>query len=178
LSADRVAWSPLRITGLFLLALDRAALGGLCAMILIVPACVMVVARSLHWIVADRQLRVERRASLQRVLSVWALISLSLMSVRVDNWLARGRAEIVIAAVERFRQEHGRFPEDLDELVPTYLPAIPRAKPFTLGHFGEFWYMGAPADHPELEPFLTYTDVPPFGRVDYGFRSRRFGRLD
>lgn len=178
MNAARVQWSPLRLTGAFLLVLDRIALGGLVAMILIVPAGVVVVARSLAWIVAKRELKAERKSRLQGALSVWALICVSLGSVRLDNWIARGRAESLIAAIERFEKDNGHFPLELDELVPTYLPTIPRAKPFTLGSFGEFWYMGTPPGHPEVEPFLSYTEIPPFGRVDYGFHRRRFGRLD
>jgi ABC-type transport system involved in multi-copper enzyme maturation permease subunit len=35
------------------------------------------------------------------------------------------RAAIVMVAAERFRRQHGRWPESLDELVPRYLPRVP-----------------------------------------------------
>lgn len=33
----------------------------------------------------------------------------------------------IVVQLERFRSEHGHYPERLDDLVPDYLPAIPRA---------------------------------------------------
>ena len=39
----------------------------------------------------------------------------------------RRRARPVIAAVESYRQEHGSYPQKLDEVIPTYLPSLPSA---------------------------------------------------
>ena len=38
----------------------------------------------------------------------------------------RARASSVAAAVGRFHEERGRFPASLQELVPSYLPALPK----------------------------------------------------
>jgi type II secretory pathway pseudopilin PulG len=49
-----------------------------------------------------------------------------------DNWSAKEVQKtkevgaIVQAALERFRTETGRYPADLQTLVPTLLPAIPQ----------------------------------------------------
>ena len=39
--------------------------------------------------------------------------------------LAWMRSAIVTVAVERYRRAHSRFPETLNDLVPTYLAAVP-----------------------------------------------------
>jgi hypothetical protein len=39
----------------------------------------------------------------------------------------RLRASPVIDAVESYRQEHGSYPQELDAIVPTYLPSLPSA---------------------------------------------------
>ncbi len=175
-SERRALW---RLTALFLLALDRVSLGGIAAMIAFLPVCVVLIVCGVLWSMArttERPMRLERA---KLALITFSLVVGSVLSVVLDNWLARGRAERVVAAVEQFQRELQRYPASLDELVPTYLPAVPRAKPLTLGQFGEFWY--SPGSEPGKgadKPFLSYTDLPPFGRVDYDFRRRRFGRLD
>jgi hypothetical protein len=39
----------------------------------------------------------------------------------------RSRARPVIAAVEAYRQEHDRYPQELDAVIPAYLPSLPSA---------------------------------------------------
>jgi hypothetical protein len=48
-------------------------------------------------------------------------------TVRHASWrtAAEARCAVVGIACERFRQKNGRWPNDLAELVPAYLPAIP-----------------------------------------------------
>jgi hypothetical protein len=46
--------------------------------------------------------------------------------------IAERRAAAVSLAAQMFRADHGRWPDNLDELVPTYLPAVPR-DPFADG---------------------------------------------
>lgn len=40
--------------------------------------------------------------------------------------VARDEGNPTVAALERYRREHGALPEKLDDLVPDYLPAVPR----------------------------------------------------
>jgi len=42
--------------------------------------------------------------------------------------IAKRNAAPIIAACERFRFDHNRYPSDLDELTPTFLPSVPRAR--------------------------------------------------
>lgn len=39
---------------------------------------------------------------------------------------SKGTGDRIVAQIERFHSDHGRYPERLDDLVPDYLPAIPR----------------------------------------------------
>lgn len=70
-----------------------------------------------------------------------------------------------------YGKERGGYPNELDQLVPVYLPAVPRAKP-TPG-FGRFEYLARDDD-----AWLHCTSVPPFGRSTYRFAAARWGHLD
>ena len=76
----------------------------------------------------------------------------------------------VIAACEEFHTANGKFPETLDELVPRYMPSVPRAKYCLL--YGEFLYM----DYGH--PMLVWYVVPPFGRKIYDFEQQRWNYID
>lgn len=91
--------------------------------------------------------------------------------IGANNGIAQERAEGVIAAVKAYRADAGRYPAALGELVPRYLPAVPRAK-YTLA-FHEFGYRSSGSD-----AWLHYVALPPFGRPTYAFSSGRWGYLD
>jgi len=88
--------------------------------------------------------------------------------------LAYKRADVVIAAVEKFRSEEGTFPSSLDALVPRYLEKVPAAAPLR-GSFREFDYS---LDENGSDAVLGWTDSPPFGRPYYRFVEKRWGYLD
>jgi hypothetical protein len=70
----------------------------------------------------------QRRSEWLRATAAYALLFFATMGVILSNWgLAQRRAEPVISAVNRYHSERGRYPKTLDELVPSYLPSIPRA---------------------------------------------------
>ena len=77
----------------------------------------------------------------------------------------------VIAACDEFHAANGRFPNTLDELVPRYMPFIPRAK-YCLDH-GEFCYLN-PGGHPTLH----WCVISPFTREAYSFEDRRWRYID
>lgn len=93
-------------------------------------------------------------------------------TIVANNRLARGRAEQVIAAIQRYRAKHGACPARLTDLVPEHLPEVPRAK-YTLS-FDRFEY------HPSEGGCgsLMYTAIPPFGRPVYDLKAERWGYLD
>jgi hypothetical protein len=74
----------------------------------------------------------------------------------------------IIAAVDRFHADHGRYPATLGELVPRYLPSThPAGRAYQI----MYWTSGESA-------VLTTTVVPPFGRRTWDFKLRRAGFLD
>lgn len=87
------------------------------------------------------------------------------------NNIAENRAREVIAAAESFKLRFGRYPEQLDELVPLFMPEVPMAKP--AGMLRTFNYYHANGEH-----VLSYTVVPPFGRKLYTFERQRWSALD
>ncbi len=54
---------------------------------------------------------------------------------RFNLRLAERRADVVIDACRRFESDHRRLPASLGELVPGYIPSVPRANWTILGHF-------------------------------------------
>jgi hypothetical protein len=54
---------------------------------------------------------------------------------RFNLRLAERRADVVIDACRRFESDQQRLPASLGELVPGYLPSVPRANWTILGHF-------------------------------------------
>ena len=87
------------------------------------------------------------------------------------NVIARERAEKLVVAVEQFYAKHGRYPERLEEIVPEFIPAIPRAKYVELAD--KFRYSASGSRHS-----LTYTVMPPYGRRIYTFEDREWTTLD
>jgi len=60
--------------------------------------------------------------------AVWCLALAGLVTFsRFNVSLSARRSDEVIAACRRFEAEHGRLPSDLEDLVPAYLPSVPRA---------------------------------------------------
>jgi hypothetical protein len=89
----------------------------------------------------------------------------------VQSEIAKVNAEKIIAACEKFRAGNGRFPNTLDELVPEYMPFVPRAK-YSL-EFDKYQYISS-----DGHAILLWVDLPPFGRPTYDFEDRRWGYLD
>jgi hypothetical protein len=126
-----------------------------------------------------------------------------LLAVAAVGWLglnvslAQRRATTLIAACRQFHGRYGRFPDRLEELVPRFIPSIPRAR-LTL-MWGEFRY--SPHKEPpgdirdvaelnfartkglvapegsEVHSLLYYT-IPPFGRMMYFFEQDKWVKLD
>jgi hypothetical protein len=70
----------------------------------------------------------EERFRLLGVAAIYALLCVATVGILTSNWrVAQHRAAPVISAIDRFHSDQGRYPNTLDELVPAYLPSIPRA---------------------------------------------------
>jgi hypothetical protein len=111
------------------------------------------------------------------LLGLWlATVTAVLGTVTVDKRLARRTAERVIAALDRYRADHGAYPEELGALVPTYLSSVPFAK--HTGVFVWFHYYCGPPSEPVRRCSLGYVELPPFGRNYYVLEEHRWGYLD
>ncbi|HOX45629.1 MAG TPA: hypothetical protein PK668_18665 [Myxococcota bacterium] len=144
-------WAPLAAA---LVALDVLVLGlpvpGLLAS---VALCVVHGAR-----LVLAMLRRQRRRLLRLALSMATFtlaVAACLVLTGLDRQLGAERAGELARALERHRAEQGAWPERLEQLVPRYLPAVPRAG-FRLC-FAEFEYQPDP-------PELSWTVWPPSGR--------------
>ncbi len=78
--------------------------------------------------IAQRQ----RRSEWFSVAVIYTLMLVATVGLLSSNIkVALRRAAPVISAVNCYHSDHGAYPKTLDELVPAYLPSIPRAG-FTL----------------------------------------------
>ncbi len=107
------------------------------------------------------------RASLYLVLGIAAYFTATVHRVTAER-----RADRVIEACRAFEARRGGLPARLDELVPEFLPAVPKAK-LTLA-YNTFSYSSFDAG----SHTLMYTTLPPFGRRTYHFESRRWSLSD
>ncbi|MFP2905937.1 hypothetical protein ACLESD_12935 [Pyxidicoccus sp. 3LFB2] len=125
-----------------------------------------------------------KKGALQRLLAVpfqavgnlvGGLLTLAvvLRPDRAGSERARRNADVLIAACRAFQAKHGRLPGALTELVPGFLPELPRAK-FDGPHFGFTYDVDAGA----TRHVLGWTETMPFGRPFYVFEEDRWGYLD
>jgi len=114
---------------------------------------------------ALRTLRLKKSA-------IWLIAVVGVFAFnRVSNEMAHRRANDVIVAVKAYHQQHGVYPKRLDDLVPAFLPSVPRAK-YVL-FLGEFKYL-----YDAANPALFYVEVPPFGRPTFSFGRNKWDYLD
>ena len=90
---------------------------------------------------------------------------LVLANATLQHQIAMKNAGKVVAACEEFHADKGRYPETLNELVPQYMPSVPRAKYCT--GLGEFWYVSSGE-----YPTLFWYEIPLHGRRIYNFEGR------
>ena len=98
---------------------------------------------------------------------------LSAAAILLNNLHAKRQAERIVLACRRYQEKNHRFPDALEELVPDFLPSVPRAK-YTTPPWDRFRYHLMPGG----KHWLEYTALPPFGRPYYVFEDGRWGYLD
>jgi hypothetical protein len=166
---------PLWRTGAALAVLFLADLGfagqGLFSMFVAIGGVGLMATRALWAAVRGRSSALIRartmRAGLYLLLGVATVITM-----RFHTATARNHAEQVIAACRAYQARHGKLPDRLDELVPEFLPAVPRAK-YTL-QWGDFTYWTSDNN----THTLMYVALPPSGRRLYHFEQARWSQLD
>ncbi|MFZ5832084.1 MAG: hypothetical protein ACOY3P_18525 [Planctomycetota bacterium] len=152
--------------GLGILIWDGAVMGSFLTALLVCPVWFVVS------VVKNLIQRPGWRVALVRVSIPALALGLLLANNQLQWRIAETNASRVVAACEAFHAANGSYPQNLDELVPTYLPEIPRAKYCLV--FGEFRYYSFGSD----SPILVWFAVPPYGRKIYNFEERRWSYLD
>jgi len=152
-------------TGSVLLAWDAVLSGSFVMSLIVCPI----------WFVASVVKNVIQRhgwrVALLRMAVPLVTLGLVLANTAVQLRIAKANATRITAACEKYHEANGEFPQKLDELVPRYLPSIPRAK--YCFAFGEFFYWNI-----DGHAMLVWYDVPPFGRRIYDFAKRKWNYLD
>ena len=98
---------------------------------------------------------------------IYAALCASTMGVILSNWrVAQDKAVPVIAAIEHFRSDRGRYPSALEELCPSYLPSIPRAGFTLLGR--RYGYI---ADRPQLYFLAMFHGIVAYDFPTHGWRT-------
>jgi hypothetical protein len=104
-----------------------------------------------------------------------AIYLIALMGIlgifKFNSHMGANNAETVIKAVNAYYADNGHYPENLNQLIPTYLESIPSSA-YRMMH-GEFRYFSNQGD-----PNLMWVVVPPFGRRIYHFKDAEWRTLD
>ena len=97
----------------------------------------------------------------------------------VETWcrvLAERRMTAASLAAQLFRADHGRWPQQLDELAPAYLPAVP-LDPFAdgapLGYVIQHGVLPGGADRPLVFQRNGEIDYGPYPEPSYSWESDR-----
>jgi len=102
-----------------------------------------------------------------------AVLAVALVNDSFQRRLAMGRADQLVSAIRVFRDEHGCYPSDLQQLVPKYLPFVPCPK-YAIT-FNTFFYTSGGS---EGQPGFWWIDVPPHGKRSYNFHEARWSSID
>ena len=113
------------------------------------------------------------RLRLGKALITAAIAAVAFGIIRFNAYLAHDRAEQLIAAAEQFRSRNARYPDTLQQMVPDYIAAIPRPKYVLVSDGVGFDYSAAAGSHT-----LTYTALPPYGRMVYSFERQQWRFVD
>lgn len=117
--------------------------------------------------------RRDREKAKARGLTAFLLMGtavLAIASIGANNALAAKRCDRLIGACEQYYAKYNKYPDDLGQLVPEFVEAVPVAK-YTMT-FNTFSY------HASDQHRILYVSLPPFGRRYYNFEEHRWGYLD
>lgn len=120
------------------------------------------------WAWKNKPLRNLRAAKLL----IYLLMALAIgATIRTDLAFAKRHAETLIVALKQYQAKHGAYPNQLEQLVPEFLPAIPQAR-FSLTQ-NTFFYHAADNSHT-----LSYMVMPPFGWESHNLETGRWTMRD
>jgi len=108
---------------------------------------------------------------LKRLLTYAVMVAAIFGALHLNSKLAEHRASLVITALDKYQAKHQNYPDGLDQLVPEFLPRIPKAKINLL--YGNFSYISSDGSHT-----LLYIAYPPFYRRCYNLEEKKWSSLD
>jgi hypothetical protein len=112
------------------------------------------------------------RIALIRIVFPPLTLGVALANSNYQSKVAEVNADRIVVACEQFHAANGTFPQNLQELVPRFLPYVPRAKYCLM--FGEYRYFCYDGSH----PILFWYRMPPFLRRVYRFDGLGWHDLD
>lgn len=110
-----------------------------------------------------------------------AVCFVAILQTKADGRRVRQNAEKVIAACEQYHAREGRYPEQLAQLVPRDLPALPPARLGAMGSPQFRYFVTAPGTYLKIGPgvhILEYTAFPPYGKAFYAFEKKQWSFRD
>ena len=117
----------------------------------------------------DKPLRIFR---IKKV-ALYLLAVIGIMVLFIFNrQVGTQRADELVKAVEAYSAKHGQFPQNLEQVVPDFMSAVPLAR-YTLAS-NDFSYKTGP----DGKHVLSWTVTPPFARKSYTFEEKRWVTLD
>lgn len=142
--------------------------GGIAIVSLAVVAVILIPATLLAWYRKNPFVRKLRAAKAGLYLAMALAI---FFTIRADLGQARANGETIIAALKSYHAQNGNYPDKLEQLVPAYLAAIPKAR-FSLT-MNTFHYYAAKDSHN-----LSYIVMPPFGFSYYNLEKGQWAVKD
>ena len=118
----------------------------------------------------------DTRLFLFRTITPVLVLGISLANTHIQWKIADANGERIVTACQSYYADNSRYPKTLDELVPRYLPAIPRA---TYSIIGDFHYYNS-RESDSLNgptPILWWDKFGPLCKI-YSFDSRGWHHLD
>lgn len=132
-----------------------------------------------------RSLRAKKYASCRRErlirFSVYlTAVGVVLTLIPINRQVSKGRAELIIVAVESYKAANGKYPDSLDRLVPQFIAEIPTQARISFFDRGFRYFVRSYDEGSELKEShtLMYVTMPPFGRATYNFERKSWGFID
>lgn len=162
--------SLLIAAGLYFLDAIWLGQGGVAALALMSLVIFFIPATLLAWYRKNFFMRNLRAA---RTLLYLLMAVAIFVTIRVDLANTRDKADTVIAALKAYHAKTGHYPDKLEQLVPEYLPAIPKARfSLTMNEFRYFVSQGKDSHN------LSYIAMPPFGFTYYNLENGQWAVKD
>jgi hypothetical protein len=111
-----------------------------------------------------------------RNMAIYAICFVAVVStIRINNEIAKSRADKVISAVKQYKAKYQRYPETLQTMVPEFLPSVPLAKYTLLFNDLKYWRQEYKIDEQLHEnATLLYVEVPPSAQSIFNFEENQW----